>query len=160
MGIFEKTLTGTRKPSIITTVKLFSLHLNLKWRGCSLAKNLESSFLLDFYGSMLGEKQRRLFASYYDDDLSLAEIADLEGMSRQGVRDAVKRAENQLYEMEERLGLARRFLEVQKGLGEIRECTEQLAAQCCADGADPQTLAILDRLLAIVDTLEKNETEA
>ena len=160
MGIFEKTLTAEGKTSIITTVKLFSLHLKDEMAGCSLAKNLESSFLLDFYGSMLGEKQRRLFASYYDDDLSLAEIADLEGMSRQGVRDAVKRAEAQLYDMEERLGLARRFLEVQKGLGEIRECTEQLAAQCGAEGADPQTQAILDRLLAIVDTLEENETEA
>ena len=83
-----------------------------------MAKNLERSVLLDFYGSMLSEKQRRLFTSYYDDDLSLAEIADLEGMTRQGVRDGVKRAEAQLCEMEERLGLARRFDQMQEGLQE------------------------------------------
>ncbi len=121
-----------------------------------MAKNLESSFLLDFYGSMLGEKQRRLFARYYDDDLSLAEIADLEGMSRQGVRDAVKRAENQLCEMEERLGLARRFQQMQQGLGEIRACAERLAAQCRGAAAQAE----IDRLLAIVAELEENETEA
>lgn len=125
-----------------------------------MAKNLESSFLLDFYGSMLGEKQRRLFARYYDDDLSLAEIADLEGMSRQGVRDAVKRAENQLFEMEERLGLARRFQQVQQGLREIRSCAERLAAQCGGNDADSETKATIDRLFAIVAQLEKNETEA
>ncbi|MDD5952508.1 MAG: sigma factor-like helix-turn-helix DNA-binding protein [Oscillospiraceae bacterium] len=121
-----------------------------------MAKNLESSFLLDFYGSLLGEKQRRLFAQYYDDDLSLSEIADLEGMTRQGVRDAVKRAEHQLGEMEAKLGLARRFQQVQQGLLEIRQCAKGLEAVC---GQDPEAAQTLDRLLSIVDQLEKTETE-
>ncbi len=74
-----------------------------------MAKNLEISFLLDFYGSMLTEKQRIMIEYYYNDDLSLAEIADNEGITRQGVRDSIKRAEGQLLELEERLGLRNDF---------------------------------------------------
>ena len=84
-----------------------------------VAKNLEISFLLDFYGSMLTEKQRIMIEYYYNDDLSLAEIADNEGITRQGVRDSIKRAEGQLLELEERLGLAKRFQQVQTGLEQI-----------------------------------------
>ena len=120
-----------------------------------MAKNLEGSFLLDFYGSLLGEKQRRLFDLYYNDDLSLAEIADLEGMTRQGVRDAVKRAETQLFDLEERLGLARRFRQVRTGLKEIRECVSKLEASS-AD-SDPETKETIRRLREIVAELEEAE---
>ncbi len=84
-----------------------------------MAKNLEISFLLDFYGSMLTEKQRIMIEYYYNDDLSLAEIADNEGITLQGVRDSIKRAEGQLLVLEERLGLAKRFQQVQTGLEQI-----------------------------------------
>lgn len=84
-----------------------------------MAKNLEISFLLDFYGSMLTEKQRIMIEYYYNDDLSLAEIADNEGITRQGVRDSIKRAEGQLLELEERLGLVKRFQQMQAGLEKI-----------------------------------------
>ena len=82
-----------------------------------MAKNLQISFLLDFYGEMLTEKQREMIEYYYNEDLSLAEIADNQGITRQGVRDSIKRA--QLLEMEERLGLARRFREMREGLSQI-----------------------------------------
>ena len=65
-----------------------------------MAKNLEISFLLDFYGEMLTKKQHDFLIYYYDEDLSLSEIAENEGITRQGVRDAIKRAENQLFDME------------------------------------------------------------
>ena len=84
-----------------------------------MAKDLQISFLLDFYGEMLTEKQREMIEFYYNEDLSLAEIADDQGITRQGVRDSIKRAESQLLEMEERLGLAKRFLEMRKGLSQI-----------------------------------------
>ena len=70
-----------------------------------MAKDLEISFLLDFYGDMLTEKQREVIEFYYNEDLSLSEIADNEGITRQGVRDSIKRAEAQLLDMEQRLGL-------------------------------------------------------
>ena len=64
-----------------------------------MAKNLEISLLFDFYGDMLTEKQRDVVELYYNDDLSLSEIAENEGITRQGVRDSIKRAEAQLLEM-------------------------------------------------------------
>lgn len=84
-----------------------------------MAKDLQISFLLDFYGEMLTEKQREMIEFYYNEDLSLAEIADNQGITRQGVRDSIKRAESQLLEMEERLGLAKRFLKMREGLSQI-----------------------------------------
>ena len=73
------------------------------------SKPLEMSLLFDFYGETLTEKQRELFDLYYNEDLSLSEIAEHAGITRQGVRDAVKRAEHALQEMEDRLGLVSRY---------------------------------------------------
>ena len=87
-----------------------------------MAKDLRISFLLDFYGDMLTEKQREVAQLYYNEDLSLAEIAQFANITRQGVRDSIKRAEGTLLEMEERLGLARRFQEIQKALTLICDC--------------------------------------
>ncbi|MCL2056882.1 MAG: putative DNA-binding protein [Oscillospiraceae bacterium] len=89
-------------------------------------KDLRISVLLDFYGEMLTEKQREAVELYYNEDLSLAEIAEHSGITRQGVRDAVKRAENQLLEYEEKLGLWARFLEIKKGLEEIAAIAGEL----------------------------------
>ena len=85
-----------------------------------MAKNMEISLLFDFYGVMLTDKQRDVVELYYNDDLSLSEIAENEGITRQGVRDSIKRAEGQLLEMEERLGLARRFRAMKEGFESIR----------------------------------------
>ena len=87
-----------------------------------MAKDLRVSFLLDFYGDMLTDTQRAVVDAYYNEDLSLAEIAQDRDITRQGVRDAIKRAEQQLLEMEDRLGLARRFQEIQKALTLICDC--------------------------------------
>ena len=72
-----------------------------------MEKNLEISVLLDYYGQMLTEKQLEVAQLYYNEDLSLAEIAQFANITRQGVRDSIKRAEATLLEMEERMGLAR-----------------------------------------------------
>lgn len=87
-----------------------------------MAKDLRITFLLDFYGEMLTEKQREVIEAYYNEDLSLAEIAEDKNITRQGVRDAIKRAEQQLIDMEDQLGLAKRFREVQKALTMICDC--------------------------------------
>ena len=91
-----------------------------------MAKNMEIALLFDFYGDMLTDKQRDVVELYYNDDLSLAEIAENEGITRQGVRDSIKRAESQLLEMEERLGLARRFRELREGLEAIRGAAREI----------------------------------
>ncbi len=92
-----------------------------------MAKDLNISFLLDFYGNMLTDKQREVVDYYYNDDLSLSEIAENEGITRQGVRDAIKHAEAQLREMEERLGFAGRYRAVSEGVEEIRDAAERIA---------------------------------
>lgn len=84
-----------------------------------MEKNIEISLLYDFYGQLLKEQQRQAVTLYYNDDLSLAEIAAELGITRQGVRDCIKRSENLLYNFEEKLGLYKRFGEVESGLQEI-----------------------------------------
>lgn len=91
-----------------------------------MEKNIEISYLLDFYGELLSEKQRISVEMYYNDDLSLGEIAQHLGISRQGVRDSVKRGEASLYEMEEKLGLAARFGEMLEGLDKIKSNAEKI----------------------------------
>ena len=74
-----------------------------------LEERVELSLLYDFYGALLKENQRRMFEANVLEDYSLTEIAEEEGISRQGVYDAVKRASGQLKRYEERLGLVKRF---------------------------------------------------
>ena len=85
-----------------------------------MAKNMRVSYLLDFYGDLLTEKQREALELYYNDDLSLGEIAADSGISRQGVRDNIKRAEAILFDMEDKLRLAQKFGEIKKGLASVR----------------------------------------
>ena len=70
-----------------------------------MAKKWEISYLLDFYGDVLTEKQRDVMVQYYNDDYSLAEIAENFGITRQGVRDAIKRGEADVYKRQGRDGL-------------------------------------------------------
>ena len=74
-----------------------------------MGKNLEIAMLLDFYGDMLTDKQQDVIDLYYNQDLSLGEIADEVGISRQGVRDSIKRGEAVLLEMEGRLGFLKNY---------------------------------------------------
>ena len=77
-------------------------------------KNLKIGFLLDFYGEILSERKRTVLDYYYNDDLSLAEIAEEIGISRQGVRELIKKAEEELLLYETKLGLAGRFRETEE----------------------------------------------
>lgn len=91
-----------------------------------MAKDLDVVLLADFYGEMLTENQRKFIEYYYSDDLSLSEIAQNEGITRQGVRDAVKRAESQLYDMEKKLGFAERTRKIKEVLEIIKESTDSI----------------------------------
>jgi hypothetical protein len=82
-------------------------------------KTLEMTLLFDFFGDLLTDKQREYFDYYYNDDLSLSEIAEITGISRQGVRDIIVRSENLLREYEERTGVVKRFQEMQRSLSEL-----------------------------------------
>lgn len=70
---------------------------------------VEMCLLFDFFGEMLTDKQKNIFDYYYNEDLSLAEISEITGITRQGVRDAIIRSEAVLRNMEEKTGLVKRF---------------------------------------------------
>ena len=99
-------------------------------------KPLEMCLLFDFYGEMLTDKQKEMFDLYYNEDLSLAEISEHVGITRQGVSDALKKARVQLEDYENKLGLAARY----RALGaQARSCLEALS-QVQVSGADAQKL--------------------
>ncbi len=93
-------------------------------------KNLKFAYLLDFYGALLDEHTESVMKAYYDDDLSLAEVAEGIGISRQGVRHIIKRGEEQLEFYEARLGLAKRHstvLDATEKLTELRSTLSDVA---------------------------------
>lgn len=117
-------------------------------------KDLTFSVLLDYYGPVLTEKQRAILTEYYDEDLSLAEIAENYGITRQGVRDAIKHGEATLTEMEKHLGYAEKDAAQRADLARL----EQLAMEirCCNTGLYtpvPQISRDTDEMLAIIKRL-------
>ena len=92
----------------------------------TLNKVLRVGELYDFYGALLTDKQRDCLNMHYLQDLSLGEIAEEFGVSRQAVHDILRRAEQTLEDYEEKLGLAARYAEERKLLVEIITCLERL----------------------------------
>lgn len=91
-----------------------------------MEKNVEISLLLSFYKNMLTERQADTVELYYNEDLSLSEVGAELGISRQGVRDNLKRSEALLYDIESKLGLAARFLEIKSRLAEIDDIIDEI----------------------------------
>ena len=87
-------------------------------------KDLHVSSLLDVYGAFLSEKQRDLVEYYYNEDLSLSEIAEHVGITRQGVRDSIRRAVAQLYSLEEKVGYLARFSQLKTLADSVKENKE------------------------------------
>ena len=108
-----------------------------------MEKHVRIGWLLDFYGGLLTGRQRQMLASYYDEDLSLAEIAQEQGVSRQAVHDALRRGEAALEGLEQRLGLLSRHLT----LGEVLARGQRILEE-----AEPDTEAlrrVLDQAVQI-----------
>ncbi len=105
-------------------------------------KDLTVEFLLDFYGEVLPEKTRRILGAYYGEDLSLAEIAAEEEISRQGVRHILKKGEEELFFLEERLGLAERHRRLVRGAEELSK-----KAAALSDAADEDVRALATEAL-------------
>ena len=84
------------------------------------------TMLYDFYGELLTDRQKEFFDLYYNEDLSLAEIAENYGISRQGVRDVIVRAEGIMTEMEDKTGIIKRFHLMQKQLSSASESLDKI----------------------------------
>lgn len=91
-----------------------------------LERTTEMNLLIDFYGSLLTEKQQGLLMMYYGEDWSLSEIAEHQGVSRQAVFEAIKRAQATLIDLEEKLGLIKKHLMRQKLAEEILHRLEKM----------------------------------
>ena len=118
-------------------------------------KPLEMSLLFDFYGETLTEKQRELFDLYYNEDLSLAEIAEHAGITRQGVRDSIKRAEHALREMEEKLGLVARYGGTERCAEELMQEVERLRALNAGTLHSSEAEGIASRMSSLLEQLRR-----
>lgn len=89
-------------------------------------KNVRICLLFSFYRNMLTKRQIDCVDLYYNEDLSLAEISELLGITRQGVRDNIKRAEHTMNDTEERLGLVSKFLGISEKLAKIDDIIREI----------------------------------
>lgn len=105
-------------------------------------KKLQISKLLDYYGNMLTDKQRDFIDLYYNEDLSLAEIAEHENITRQGVRDSIKHGEQILLELESKLRLAERsetYFELNQ---KVSELADEIHRQCGGSSSGAKAVEI------------------
>ena len=96
-------------------------------------KNMRLAFLLDFYGEALDSHTKEILKAYYEDDLSLAEIAEDEGISRQGVRHIIKKGEEQLEFFESALKLAKRNEELIRAADSLEKLKKNLTNKSSID---------------------------
>ena len=109
----------------------------------SLDNWYETGLLAGFYGALLSPRQQDVLRLYYEENCSLQEIAEEFGISRQGVHEALKKAEKALADYEEKLGLVERFKRQESVLEETSKALDTLAA------SRPQDEALAEKLLAI-----------
>ena len=96
-------------------------------------KSLEIGYLLDFYGELLNERRRTVLDMYYNEDLSLAEIAEQSGITRQAVRDLIKHGEERLYELEDCLRVYEKGQKVKSAAEKIISITESSEIRAVAE---------------------------
>ena len=111
---------------------------------------LHMTLLFDYYGGMLTDKQRDCFDMRYNQDLSLGEIGEMLGVSRQAVCDNLTRTEALLRRMEENIGCVKRDMVIRKAVQEILD-----AAAVLDTSSDPAVLALAQRITAAAHTLEE-----
>ena len=97
-----------------------------------MEEKIEQAYLYDFYGELLNEHQRKIYEDFVFNDLSLGEIADEEGISRQGVHDLVKRCDKILAGDEEKLHLVERFWKTKEDVSKIRDLSLHYNKDCIA----------------------------
>ncbi|MCL2392904.1 MAG: YlxM family DNA-binding protein [Oscillospiraceae bacterium] len=112
---------------------------------------LQKTMLFDFFGDLLTEKQRDYFDLYHNEDLSLSEIADMAGISRQGVYDIITRAEKTLDDFEQKTGIVRRWSEMRSELKKAGEIAQKLQQQY---ETEPPCAKLTQQLLIILNELQ------
>ena len=114
-------------------------------------ETLHKTMLFDFFGDLLTEKQREYFDLYHNEDLSLSEIAESAGITRQGVYDIISRAEKSLAEMEQKTGVVQRWLSMQAGLHQAETIAHELRR---LTGGDEKTSDLAKKLVLTLEELK------
>lgn len=114
------------------------------------------SLLYDFYGALLTKRQKEVMELYHEENLSLAEIADDFGISRQGVYDALRKAEYSLESYEKKLGLVARFAKTTEVISDIDSMIDKLIEEHSVNDAQSDTATVeeLKRIKEVIDRLE------
>lgn len=107
-----------------------------------MEKKVQISMLNEFYGNLLTDKQAELIQDYYNNDLSLSEIAENEGITRQAVRDMIKKGEKKLFEYEEKLGFMKRTLNQEKQISKVLSELTKIQT----DSTDSQIANVLENI--------------
>lgn len=118
-----------------------------------MEKNVKLALLYDIYGNMLTEKQSEAIELYYNEDLSLSEIADVSGISRQGVRDNIKRAESLLFEYEEKLKIAERLISIRKKLSVIDSIIDEIESSGESKMLSDNIKLKINKILSIINEI-------
>lgn len=108
------------------------------------------TMLFDFYGEILTERQKEFFDLYYNEDLSLAEISENYGISRQGVRDVIVRAESAMTELEDKTGLLKRFMQMRERISAIEEAAAAIKTINYRQYENPELDQLADTITANV----------
>ena len=123
-----------------------------------MAKDFEMGYLLDFYGEVLTPKQREMLLQYYNDDLSLSEIGENFGITRQGARDAIKHGETTLKELEAKVGFAARYRRVQETLEQLEQLVIDARFECTGLYAKLTTteyVETLNKMLGLIRSIDE-----
>lgn len=114
------------------------------------------TMLYDFYGDVLTDRQKEFYDLYYNEDLSLAEISENYGITRQGVRDVIVRAEGIMTELEEKTGIIKRFQAMQGHVQAICDAADEiLQANAIATFPDPSLDELAQRIKAQAEALKE-----
>ena len=115
-------------------------------------KNMRIAYLLDFYEDLLDPHIQGVMRAYYDDDLSLAEIASGEGISRQGIRHLIKKGEESLEFFESKLALAKRYEELVEACSTLSEVCERM--RC-----DESHVADAEKIQGVIEVIMKGNQD-
>ena len=113
------------------------------------------TILFDFYGEVLTPRQKEFFDLYYNEDLSLAEIAENYGISRQGVRDVIVRAEAIMTDLEDKTGLMKRFMLMQQQVQAILDAAEKIQTVNYRQYDNPELARLADEITRSAQALKE-----
>lgn len=120
-------------------------------------KKVEIGLLFSFYRNMLTDRQAECVDLYCNEDLSLSEISEHLGITRQGVRDNIKRAEQSMYDIEKRLGLASKFLRIQEKLDNIDDIIRDIEQSPNVRFLSDDIKHKINDILLIISDINENE---